>query len=201
MSAAWGLAAYTAAWISFGAGHSLLAREAPRAMLRRWFGRGMRLAWNAIALLHLGLVLWVGHAFVPALGPALPGWVQALRLLLGVAGVAVMWAASRSYDMGRLLGTAQLRGEAVADDEPFSAGGLLAWVRHPLYSGGILILLAGVSDLRSAATCVLATGYILVGLRFEERVLLRRFGAEYAAYRARVPALVPWPWWPQGRAD
>ncbi|MBN8892630.1 MAG: isoprenylcysteine carboxylmethyltransferase family protein [Rhodospirillales bacterium] len=197
MTPAWGLAAYAAAWASFGAGHSLLARDAPRAALRRVFGRGMRLAWNAIALVHLGLVLWVGHAFVPPLGPAaLPAWVQALRLALGLGGVGVMWAASRSYDMRRLLGTAQLAGPEVVDDEPFSARGLLGWVRHPLYSGGILVLLAGVGDLRSAATCVLATAYILVGLRFEERALLRRFGTVYARYRAAVPALVPW----RGRA-
>jgi len=58
------------------------------------------------------------------------------------------------------------------------------------------VLLAGVGDLRSAATCVLATAYILVGLRFEERALLRRFGTVYARYRAAVPALVPW----RGRA-
>jgi protein-S-isoprenylcysteine O-methyltransferase Ste14 len=173
-----------------------LARDGPREALRRVFGRFMRLAWNGIAVVHLGAVLWVGYAVVPALGPELPAWVQALRVALGLAGVAVMAVAARSYDMGRLLGTAQLRGADVADDEPFSARGLLAWVRHPLYSGGILLLLAGVSDLRSGATCVLATAYILIGSHFEERALLRRFGAVYAAYRARVPALLPW----RGRA-
>jgi methanethiol S-methyltransferase len=33
---------------------------------------------------------------------------------------------------------------------------------------------------------------ILVGVRLEERDLVRRFGAAYEAYRRRVPALLPW---------
>ena len=37
------------------------------------------------------------------------------------------------------------------------------------------------------------TGYILVGLAFEERDLVQRFGDQYARYRAAVPALLPWP--------
>ena len=31
-----------------------------------------------------------------------------------------------------------------------------------------------------------------IKLRFEERILGEVFGEEYAAYRAEVPALIPW---------
>ena len=34
------------------------------------------------------------------------------------------------------------------------------------------------------------TGYILVGLAFEERDLLQRFGDQYARYRAAGPSIV-----------
>jgi hypothetical protein len=36
------------------------------------------------------------------------------------------------------------------------------------------------------------TAYIGAGIILEERDLLRLFGPAYAAYRRRVPALVPW---------
>ena len=97
--------------------------------------------------------------------------------------------------MGRLLGLSQLAGKA-GDEEPFSARGLLAYVRHPLYSGALLVLFAVVDDPRTAANFGFALLYILIGLRFEERGLLRRLGPVYGRYRAEVPALVPW----RGRA-
>jgi len=37
------------------------------------------------------------------------------------------------------------------------------------------------------------TAYILIGVHFEERETLRQFGQDYAAYRARVPMLIPLP--------
>ena len=191
-----GTIAYALAWGAFGTAHSLLARETPKRMLRRCLGRTTRLSWNLIALVQFALVIAVGRAVLPDINWSWPATMTVAQFGLGMAGVAVLLASSRSYDMGRFAGITQIRGVGEDDEEPFSARGPLAYIRHPLYAGSILIVLAMVQDLRSAETAVFATLYIVIGLRFEEAALLRRLGPIYAAYRSRVPALLPW----RGRA-
>jgi len=191
-----GTVAYALAWSVFGAAHSLLAREMPKSALRRHFGRATRLSWNVIAVVQFALVVVVGRTALPEITWTCPTAIYVGQLVLGMAGVAVLLASSRSYDMSRFLGLTQLRGVGEDDEEPFSARGPLAYIRHPLYTGSILIVLALVQDLRSAETAAFAVFYIVIGLRFEEAALLRRLGPTYAAYRSSVPALLPW----RGRA-
>ena len=78
---------------------------------------------------------------------------------------------------------------------PFTERGLYRRIRHPLMAGFLIVFWATptmtAGHLLFAAT---ATGYILAGIAFEERDLIQSLGDTYAAYRARVPALVPRPW-------
>ena len=71
---------------------------------------------------------------------------------------------------------------------------MYAVVRHPLMTGMVLAFWAtphmGASHLLFAFA---ATGYILIGIRFEERDLRGTFGVAYDEYATRVPALVPLP--------
>jgi protein-S-isoprenylcysteine O-methyltransferase Ste14 len=39
----------------------------------------------------------------------------------------------------------------------------------------------------------LFTAYVLIGIKHEERDLVRAFGDAYRRYQAEVPMLVPWP--------
>ena len=77
---------------------------------------------------------------------------------------------------------------------PFTERGLYRRIRHPLMAGFLIIFWAvptmTAGHLLFAAT---ATGYILAGIAFEEHDLRQSLGETYAAYRARVPALIPRP--------
>jgi len=80
-------------------------------------------------------------------------------------------------------------------DEALCTSGPYAYTRNPLYLGSLFIL---------AGLCVAANNLYLAGgsallaalvyfftVRSEESILSRLFGAEYDAYRRRVPRLLP----------
>ena len=77
---------------------------------------------------------------------------------------------------------------------PFTERGLYRRIRHPLMAGFLIVFWSAptmtAGHLLFAAA---ATGYILMGIAFEEHDLIQSLGHTYDAYRARVPALIPRP--------
>lgn len=67
-------------------------------------------------------------------------------------------------------------------------------VRHPMQLGVLIAFWA--TPHMTVGHLLFATGmttYILIGLTFEERDLVRRFGDTYQTYQSQTPKLLPWP--------
>ena len=182
---------YGAAWLSFGAGHSLLAGE----RLTHWCGKYTRLIYNLLAVFHIAVVLAVGGAVLDRTEPLLSDgfWSQAL-IGLEVVGLIIFLVSLREYDLGLLSGFKQIRlGDAVGlDEDKLHLKGLHRYVRHPIYSGAFLLLWGGSTYEIEVATACWGSLYLLIGTYFEERRLIRLYGSTYEKYRMLVPAYFPW---------
>jgi len=121
-------------------------------------------------------------AQVSAVVPALPGGARLCGGLL-----RGFWRAQ-----GHRPGAARRR--AGRSPPLFTERGLYGRIRHPLTAGFVVVFWSAptmtAGHLLFAAA---ATGYILVGIAFEEHDLIHSLGDTYTAYRARVPALFPRP--------
>ncbi len=112
---------------------------------------------------------------------------------VGWALVIAMTFAIDHFDMFGLRQVARhLRG-APSDSPGFACPLPYRLVRHPMMTGFILAFFAAPTmTVGHLLFAVLASGYILVGVRLEERDL-RRALPEYAGYAASTPRFVPRP--------
>src|SRR5215472_264496 len=174
-------------------------------MARPWFKRrwarivpapAERATYVLAASLALVLLFWlwrpIGGTAWNLPQPAAAGLWAAYAAAWAVA-VSSTFQVSHSDLFG--LRQAWLHARRAAYRPPaFTERGLYRHIRHPLMAGFLIIFWATptmtAGHLLFAAT---ATGYILAGIAFEEHDLRQGLGEAYAAYRARVPALIPRP--------
>jgi methanethiol S-methyltransferase len=179
----------------FAVQHSVMARRQVKSWLSRRIPAALERTSYVLATdicLVLLLVFWQpwGEPLWHVEGP-----VAIIAWLLFAAGWVLAIIATFAIDHFDLVGLRQA-GWAAARDPGLTSdlyvGGLYAVVRHPMMTGLVLAFWAtprmGASQLLFA---VAATGYVAVGMRFEERDLRKTFGPTYDAYAARVPALLP----------
>jgi len=129
------------------------------------------------------------------LGPNLEGRFHAhtagwflIGLALTAAGLAFA-AAARVWLGGNWSGTVTLKkGHELVESGPY------ALVRHPIYTG-LLVALIGTAIAVDRWRAIVGLALLLAGIVYkmsvEERFMREAFGEAYAAYRARVKALVP----------
>lgn len=181
---------FAAIWAGYLSLHSALATTRVKVALYGWIPAAQyRLFFNALALLLLVPLVWAYLRCAPVVL-----WPNAaIRNVLGgallVAGGVLLKVAFRQYDSGEFLGL-----RPAAAGAPLATKGLNAYVRHPLYAATFLLLF-GWPLLSGTLAAVLLSGigslYLVVGTYWEERKLVREFGADYLAYKAQVPRFFP----------
>jgi protein-S-isoprenylcysteine O-methyltransferase Ste14 len=179
----------TCCWFAFEVG--LVVRDLARRRARLRQDRGTRV----IVALSLGGSIW--------LAILLRGWVPALDTAAQdafvAAGIVVIWVGLAV----RIWAVLTLRGSfstfiQVDADQPVVTRGPYRWVRHPSYTGLLLIALGfglGAGNWSSLAICaVIPPLGLLRRITVEESEMIRSLGEQYRSYQRTTHRLVPGLW-------
>jgi protein-S-isoprenylcysteine O-methyltransferase Ste14 len=136
--------------------------------------------------------VWAGFSYADIHGRTMLGgahWLRIVALLLMVAGLAVRWTAI--ITLGKSFST----NVAIHATQTVHTTGLYHWVRHPSYTGMLLIFAAiGIGQrnwVSLAIMLVFPTAALLYRISVEEQALTEAFGNDYLEYSRNTKRLLP----------
>jgi len=179
----------------FALQHSVMARPA----FKRWWTRIVPVAmerstYTLLSSLALILLFWQWRPIGAVVWTVDSETGRALLYAGFTFGWLLLLVSTFLINHFDLFGLRQVwlyfRGRPYAEI-PFRTPALYKFVRHPLYVGWLFTFwCAPTMTAAHLLFAVLTTAYILIGIQFEERDLTHAFPG-YAAYRKRVPMLIP----------
>jgi protein-S-isoprenylcysteine O-methyltransferase Ste14 len=178
-----------ACWAALEIG--LVVRDVVRRKARLERDRGTR----ALVALSLGGSIFIGlllHQWLPALN-------EPAATVFAVVGIVVIWLglALRVWAVMTLGGSFSTFVQ-VETDQAVVTGGPYRWVRHPSYTGLLLIALGfglGAANWLSLAICAVVPALGLAPrIAVEESELARVLGDPYRSYQQATRRLVPGLW-------
>lgn len=188
-------------WILWCALHSALITKTVTDYMKRKLGhhyRFYRLYFNIISLVTFAPFLYysVSHR-----GPLVFRWEGSLviiKYLLLAMSIYLFIAGARHYSMSQFFGIDQIRtgqtNRTLSEYDTFDTSGILSAIRHPWYTGGIMVIWSSDIYMSSLLNNIVVSVYFVVGAFLEERKLLLEFGETYRKYQKHVSMLIPYKW-------
>ena len=181
----------------FAVQHSAMARRS----FKEWWTRIVppaveRSSFVLATSLVLALLLWQWRPIdEPVIWHVQNALTVQLVWVVFWLGWAVLLISTFLINHFELFGVSQVVAHLTGGDLPrpeFKTPFFYRYVRHPIYLGFLLSFWAApVMTAGHLLFAIVCTGYILVGIWFEERDLVAQFGERYLRYRSQVGMLLP----------
>ena len=185
-----------AACAAWGLVHSWLASRQAKRLARRLLGplvdRSYRLVYNGFAILTFLPVMALA-ALLPdrPLYSIPPPWVFLTLAGQGLAVLALLIGLLQT-GLADFIGLRQLFDSAPEQPTPLVVKGLYRYVRHPLYTAGLVFIwLSPRMTVNLLALYACLSLYLVIGAYFEERKLVYEYGQAYRSYQQATPMLIP----------
>lgn len=182
-------------WISYFTIHSFFASILIKDLFKRFFP-ALQKYYRIIYVLFasfLLLLIFIYQSTLPQKIFYKPNTlITFLGLTLATIGLIIIKESFLHYDTKEFLGFKQLNGEP--DEQEFIRQGILRYIRHPLYSGSMLLLIGYVifvPSIINLITVICMILYFIIGSRFEEKRMIKTFKHDYIRYKQEVPPFMP----------
>ena len=140
-----------------------------------------------IAMAILFITIWIADSFVLEYSTFLNHYIPySIKIPIAIACFL-------------LSGYLSIKGLSIVFGEAGKKSGVIrksvfGFVRHPIYSGEILLYLGfTIISISLAAVCsmIITIVFLYYISRYEEKLLLARFGEEYRCYKDEIPMWIP----------
>lgn len=178
----------------WGLVHSLTAsmkfKEAVQSAIGTAGMNWYRLSYNIFSVITFFPLLVLAVILPDRLLYEIPEPWAVIALIFQLMAVLALLVGVLQTDVWSFLGLKQLSDRST--ETRFVAGGLYRFVRHPLYTAGLVFIwLTPVMTVNRLVLYLSLTIYIIIGAYYEERKLAREFGREYEDYQTKTPMLIP----------
>lgn len=183
------------AFAAYSVLHSFLASRVAKAWVEERLGasvvsRTYRLFFNLAGVVTL-VPIYVLAVWLPD-QPLyrIPTYLEPIFLIGQGIGILILASALGLTGLMDFAGFKQLAGREQSPQ--LVTKGIYRYIRHPLYTGSMLVLWLMPSMSANWFTFILGISlYFIIGARYEERKLEAFYGKEYSEYKAKTPAFLP----------
>jgi len=185
-----GLVIISIVWIFFYALHSLLALPNVKNFGEKMFRstKNYRLFYSTISVISLGIAMYYLIILPNSYLLDSNKQLKVVSFISATYGLIIIKRSFRFFSISSFLGFSK---ETTSE---LIISGLHKYVRHPIYSGTVLIYMGAFffqpTDLMAASLFWLIT-YLPIGIYLEEKKLIIEYGERYLNYRKNVKALIP----------